>query len=50
MNYKVMYIPKIEDEVAVAQFETKQEANAHMEHIAKVKPRVLPFHYIKETK
>lgn len=50
MNYKVMYIPKIEDEVAVAQFETKQEADAHMEHIAKVKPTVLPFHYIKETK
>ena len=46
--FNVIYIPKIEDEVVVATFETKVEADAHMDYIGRVKPQVLPFHYIKE--
>jgi len=47
--FNVIYIPKIEDEVTVASFNTKQEADAHMEYIAKVKPNALPHHYIQEV-
>ena len=47
--FNVIYIPKIEDEVIVASFNTKQEADAHMEYIAKVKPNALPHHYIQEV-
>ena len=47
--FNVIYIPKIEDEVTVASFNTKQEADAHMDHIAEVKPNALPHHYIQEV-
>tara|TARA_B100000780_G_scaffold275092_1_gene241115 strand:- start:851 stop:1000 length:150 start_codon:yes stop_codon:yes gene_type:complete len=47
--FNVIYIPKIEDEVVVATFKTQDEAQDHMDHIAEVKPNVLPHHYIQEV-
>ena len=45
---KIMYEPRIEDPVCVAQFETKEEAFAHMEKINIENPRVAQYHYIEE--
>ena len=39
-DYQVMYIPRIQDELPVAEFDTLDSAVAHMEHIKKVKPKV----------
>tara|TARA_B100000989_G_scaffold4752_1_gene3306 strand:- start:6492 stop:6683 length:192 start_codon:yes stop_codon:yes gene_type:complete len=49
-DYQVMYIPRIQDELPVAEFDTLDSAMAHMEHIKKVKPKVYNFHYILDTK
>lgn len=49
-DYQVMYIPRIQDELPVAEFDTLDLAVAHMEYIKKVKPNVYPFHYILDTK
>jgi hypothetical protein len=50
MTYQVIYIPKIQDEVVVASYDNKQDAENWMEHIAQVNPMVLKHHYIKEVK
>lgn len=50
MTFSVIYIPKIEDEVTLATYESFREAQIHMEQIKVTKPSVLPFHYIKENK
>tara|TARA_E500000331_G_scaffold344959_1_gene381886 strand:- start:924 stop:1094 length:171 start_codon:yes stop_codon:yes gene_type:complete len=49
MKYQVIYIPRVEDEIAVAQYHTKEDADHHMEYIKNRQPRVLEYHYIKEV-
>ena len=39
-DYQVMYIPRIQDELPVAEFDTLDSAVAHMEHLKKVTPKV----------
>ncbi len=46
--FQIIYIPRIHDEVAVAQFATKNEAEAYMELIKEKRPKAYPHHYIKE--
>lgn len=46
--FEVIYIPRIEDEVAVARFDTEHEAEAHMEMIKRERPKAYPHHYIKK--
>ena len=48
MKYQIIYIPRVEDEIAVAQYRTKEDADHHMEYIKNRQPRVLEYHYIKE--
>tara|TARA_B100000900_G_scaffold104917_2_gene87122 strand:+ start:6760 stop:6903 length:144 start_codon:yes stop_codon:yes gene_type:complete len=45
---KVMYQPRMDDPVCVARFETKEQANAHMDYIKENRPRAYPHHYIEE--
>lgn len=45
---KVMYQPRMDDPVCVARFETKEEADAHMEYIKEKSPKAFPHHYIME--
>ena len=47
MMYQVIYIPRVENELAVGEYETRQEAERHLKLI---KPRLKDFHYIKEVK
>ena len=47
--YQVIYTPKVEDEVVVAQFETRAEADEHMEKIKEQNPKAYTHHYIKEN-
>ena len=46
--YEVIYIPRIQDEVSVAEFDTKSEAEGWLENIKEVNPTAYPHHYIKE--
>ena len=48
MKYQVVYIPKIEDEVVLSEYESLREAEIHLEQILVTKPEVHKFHYIKE--
>ena len=45
---KVMYQPRMADEVCVAQFATLAEALDHMDTIAKEHPKAYPYHRIEE--
>lgn len=47
MMYQVIYTPRVENELAVGEYETRQEAERHLKQI---KPRLKDFHYIKEVK
>ena len=49
MMYQVIYRPKVQDEVVVAQFETRAEADEYMEKIKEQKPKAYPHHYIKDV-
>ncbi len=46
--YKVMYIPRIEDEVCVAEFKTATQAEAHREFIKQQSPKAVRHHYITQ--
>jgi hypothetical protein len=46
--FQVVYIPKVEDEVIVAEFDSIEEAESHMELIKVERPNAFPHHYIKE--
>tara|TARA_R110002153_G_scaffold61150_1_gene165045 strand:+ start:384 stop:563 length:180 start_codon:yes stop_codon:yes gene_type:complete len=45
--YHIIYIPKIEDEVVVAKFETEAEAIKFMDRIKLENPKAHQHHYIK---
>lgn len=46
--FEIIYIPRIHDEVAVARFKTRSEAEAYMEIIKEKRPKAYPHHYIQE--
>ena len=46
--FQIVYVPRVQDEVVVAQFTTKEEAEAHMEAIKEKRPKAYQHHYIKE--
>ena len=50
LMYHIMYIPKVEDEVSVAKFETEADAIKFMTRIKIEKPKVYPHHYIKKER
>ena len=45
MMYEVIYVPRIEDEIAVARYSTKKEAEQHMEYVKNRQPKVFEYHY-----
>ena len=45
---KIMYQPRMDDEVCVARFETTAEAEAHMEYIKNKSPKAYEHHRILE--
>ena len=45
---KIMYQPRIEDEVVIAEFSTREQAEQEMARIEKNNPKAFPYHYIKE--
>ena len=49
-KYQIVYIPRIEDEVVIAQYNRREEAKEHMNYIKVKSTRVLDHHYIKEVK
>ena len=49
MIFQVRYIPRIEDEVVISEYESLREAEIHMEQIQMTRPSVHKFHYIKEV-
>ena len=46
--FEIIYIPRIQDEVVVARFDTEDEAKSHMDMIKEKKPKAYPHHYIKK--
>tara|TARA_Y100000015_G_scaffold13033_1_gene12506 strand:+ start:234 stop:428 length:195 start_codon:yes stop_codon:yes gene_type:complete len=50
MAYDIIYVPRIQDEVVVATFDTLEEANNHMEKIKSENPKAHNHHYIQERK
>ena len=46
--FEIIYIPRIENEVIVARFDKKIEAEDHMEMIKQERPKAYPYHYIKK--
>jgi hypothetical protein len=46
--FEVIYIPRVEEEIIVAQFDTEEEANAWMRQIKVMRPKSYPHHYVKE--
>ena len=45
--FEIIYIPRIHDEVTVARFKTRSEAEAYMETIKEKRPKAYPHHYIQ---
>ena len=50
MAYDIIYVPRVQDEVVVATFDTLEEANEHMEKIKSENPKAHNHHYIQERK
>ena len=50
MAYDVIYVPRVQDEVVVASFETLEEANNHMKLIEKENPRHTSITIFKREK
>ena len=49
-KFSIVYKPKVEDPVTVARFETREEAEQHMDMIKVNHHKVYPFHKIVEIK
>tara|TARA_R110001606_G_scaffold358166_1_gene509719 strand:+ start:72 stop:230 length:159 start_codon:yes stop_codon:yes gene_type:complete len=49
-KFTIEYKPKVEDPVTVARFETREEAEQHMDMIKVNHHKVYPFHCIVEIK
>ena len=49
-KFSIVYKPKVEDPVTVARFETREEAEQHMDVIKLNHTTVYPFHKIVEIK
>tara|TARA_B100000959_G_scaffold270114_1_gene316591 strand:- start:1318 stop:1467 length:150 start_codon:yes stop_codon:yes gene_type:complete len=48
--WKVIYIPRIHDEVEVANFKSKEQAEEFMKFLKVERPKAYPHHYIKKEK
>ena len=48
MMYEIIYVPRVEDEIAVARYSTREEAEQHMKYVRNRQPKVFDYHYIKE--
>ena len=48
--YEIWYIPRIQDELAVAKFNNVSDAHMAMTELKKTKPKAYPHHYIWNTK
>ena len=46
MAYDIIYIPRIQDELAVANFNTLDDAVEQMNELKKKRPKAYPHHYI----
>tara|TARA_Y100001937_G_C7038024_1_gene293274 strand:- start:351 stop:539 length:189 start_codon:yes stop_codon:yes gene_type:complete len=47
--FQLWYIPKIEDELVVAEFETEDEAQTALSKLKDKRPKVFPYYYIWDT-
>jgi len=47
--YEIWYIPRIQDELVVAQFKTEDEAQQVMSELKDKRPKAFPHHYIWNT-
>ena len=47
MMYEIIYVPRVEDEIAVARYSTRG-AEQHMKYVEKQTTKVFDYHYIKE--
>jgi hypothetical protein len=48
--YEIWYIPRIQDELVVARFETEDEAKSAMTELKAKRPKAYPHHYIWDVK
>ena len=48
MMYEIIYVPRVEDAIAVARYSTREEAEQHMKYVKNKQPKVFDYHYIKE--
>ena len=46
MMYEIIYGPRVEDEIAVARYSTREEAEQHMKYVENRQPKVFDYHYI----
>ena len=46
--FNVIYIPRVENEVVVAKFDTSDEAEDYMKKIKVERPKAYSHHYIKQ--
>ena len=49
-RYQIWYIPRIQDELVIAQFETEDEAHGAMNVLKHKRPKAYPHHYIWDSK
>ncbi len=50
VNYQIWYIPRIQDELAVANFNTLDDAVEQMNQLKEKRPKAFPHHYIWDVK
>ena len=48
--YEIWYIPRIEDELVVARFDTEEQAKSAMADLKDKRPKAYPHHYIWDSK
>ena len=48
MIYEIIYVPRVEEEIAVARYSTREDAEQHMNYVKNRQPKVFDYHYIKE--
>jgi len=49
-RYQIWYIPRIQDELAIAHFEVEDKAHDAMNYLKHNRPKAYPHHYIWDSK
>jgi uncharacterized protein (UPF0248 family) len=48
--FQIIYKPRVEDEIVVATFAKKSDAEEYMDNLTEINPNVLPYHRVVEIK